>query len=198
MAKLFLKEIPSGTEAQTHLSTHYAVPVDPLTFETYLQFRKLNAEIDIILDELFSEYNLSTGRYISLKALTGVIITTYHSGLLLTDEILLMILQSNNDGFMPSELAQKVGVTQATISGLISNLEKSGLLQRHTHHQDGRAFVIKLTEQGQQLLAKLTPDFFHRIHQFLGGLTDEEKNNLNQICQKLLGVVSIMSKSLNN
>lgn len=175
MAKLFLKEIPSGTDAQSHISSLYAVPVDPLTFETYLQFRKLNAEIDIILDEFFSEYSLSTGRY-----------------------ILLMILQSNVEGFMPSELAQKVGVTQATISGLISNLEKSGLLQRHTHQQDGRAYVIKLTEQGQQLLAKLTPDFFHRIHQFLGGLNPQEKQNFNQLCQKLLGVVALMGKSLNN
>jgi len=121
MAKLFLTTLPSQEELH-RLSCDIFPDAEPLSMYSNLLFRKVATDIEIQYDNFFSTYELSPGRF-----------------------TLLMLLRKKPEGMMPSELAQSVGVTQATISGLINSLEKSELVVRESHEKDGRAFVIKLT-----------------------------------------------------
>lgn len=167
MAKLFYSQIPSEEQIQTYFSpsqTDLTKTVESIS--TYLTIRKLQTELEDNLDTYFSQYNLSSGRF-----------------------IILQLLFQNQAGLMPSDLAEKVGVTQATISGLINNLSKSGLLERIQHEQDGRAFVIKLTAQGHELLSKLQPDFYSKISKLMQTLTPEEQKLYSQLSQKLISAV---------
>lgn len=161
MAKLFLTTLPSQEEL--HASACQVYPdAEPLTVYTNLLFRKVSTDIEIYYDNFFSKYDLSPGRF-----------------------TLLMLLKKNPGGMMPSELAQKVGVTQATISGLINSLEKSELVARETHEKDGRAFVIKLTPKGHGLIAKIAPDWYPRMQKFWGQFTSEEKAMLNGFFERM-------------
>lgn len=161
MAKLFLTTIPSQEDIQASASAIFP-GVDPTTIYTNLLFRKAATDVENHYDNFFAKYNLSPGRF-----------------------TLLLLLRKKPEGLMPSELAQKVGVTQATISGLINSLEKAGLVARETHEKDGRAFVIKLTSKGQGLLNKIAPEWYPRVMKFWSVFSDEEKAVLNTMLTKL-------------
>lgn len=161
MAKLFLTTLPSQEEL--HASACQMFPeAEPISLYSNLLFRKVATDIEIHYDNFFAKYDLSPGRF-----------------------TLLMLLKKKPEGLMPSELAQKVGVTQATISGLINSLEKAELVARETHIKDGRAFVIKLTDKGQDLLKKIAPEWYPKIMNFWGQFTAEEKTKLNALLERM-------------
>ncbi len=162
MAKLYFTEIPSREDLQQNAALMYP-NLDHLTLYSHILFRKITTELEINLDSFFSRFNLSSGRF-----------------------TLMVLLQGTPGGLMPSELAQKVGVTQATISGLINSLEKAELVKRTTHQRDGRSFVILLTDKGQSLCNEILPMYHERITQFWSSFSDDEKNQLNGLMERMI------------
>ncbi|WP_374077729.1 MarR family winged helix-turn-helix transcriptional regulator [Bdellovibrio bacteriovorus] len=162
MAKLFFTEIPTREELQKNAALLYP-ELDHLTLYSHILLRKITTDLEINLDSFFSRFNLSSGRF-----------------------TLMVLLQRTQGGLMPSELAQKVGVTQATISGLINSLEKAELVKRTTHEKDGRSFVILLTEKGESLCNEILPIYHERISHFWAPFTDTEKDQLNGLMERII------------
>ncbi len=162
MAKLFLTKIPSR---ETIIEEAIAIypQVDPDSWYCHILLRKITTEFEINLDKFFSQYNLSSGRF-----------------------TLMVLLNRFAEGLMPSELAQMVGVTQATISGLINSLEKAQIVQRTSHEKDGRSYVIKLTEKGRTTTQEILPEYQARINSFWKEFPGDEKNNINIIFERLI------------
>lgn len=154
MPKLLLSEVPCSDEFLKGLNQHFP-EVDSYSFYTYLTLRKVSSDLENSLESYFSSYGVSAGRF-----------------------MLLLLLSSNPEGMMPSELAQQCGVTQATISGLLSGLEKAQLIMRETHSHDGRAYVIKLSEQGADLLNLVKPEFLKCVHNMMDQFTLDEKQQM--------------------
>lgn len=162
MAKLYITEIPSREIIEEDAKAFYP-QLNPESWYSHILLRKLTTELEINLEKFFSQYNLSSGRF-----------------------TLMILLFRHGDGLIPSELAQTVGVTQATISGLINSLEKAGIVQRKTHEKDGRSYVIKLTEKGLQLTGEILPDYHARINNFWSKFPSEEKNQLTGYFERLI------------
>ena len=168
MAKLFLTTLP--TEAELKKLTEESHPgIDPLSMHSHILFRKLSSDFETNLESFFSQYNLSTGRF-----------------------TLLLLLESSQNGMMPSEMAQKVGVTQATISGLINSLEKAELVKREVHERDGRSFVIRLTEKGLRLFKEITPIYFERVNNFWASFDETEKKALAAFFGRMIQGVGVI------
>lgn len=168
MAKLFFTTLP--TEAELKKLTEQNHPgVDSLSLLSHVLLRKLTSDFETNLESFFSKYSLSTGRY-----------------------TLLMLLDGSENGMMPSEMAQKVGVTQATISGLINSLEKAELVKREVHERDGRSFVIRLTEKGSNLFNEITPIYFDRVNQFWAAFDEAEKKSLSSLFDRLIRGVNVI------
>ena len=53
-----------------------------------------------------------------------------------------------HNGCQLSELADGVGSNNAAVTGLVSRMEKSGLVTRRTMQSDGRGKTVHLTEKG--------------------------------------------------
>lgn len=130
--------------------------------ETFLLCRQFSTEIGSSLESLFSKYSLSFGKF-----------------------NILMLLSKSQTGLMPSELANLCGVTQATISGLLSGLEKNQIVERQPHQQDGRAFVIRLTEKGSEIFTQLQPEFCKKIERIFLSLDPSEAALLQKVLNKL-------------
>ncbi|KHD89773.1 MAG: marR family transcriptional regulator [Bdellovibrio sp. ArHS] len=162
MAKLFFTEIPTREELEKSARPLYP-DMDPLTLYSHILLRKVTTEMEINLDSFFSRYNLSSGRF-----------------------TLMILLHRASQGLMPSELAQKVGVTQATISGLINSLEKVEIVKRTTHEKDGRSFVILLTDKGRALCDEIVPLYHERITQFWSEFNESEKNQINGFTERMI------------
>lgn len=169
MSKLFLTNIPTREELQQHSNLLYP-DLDHLTMYSHILLRRLTTDVEIKLDQFFSQFNLSSGRY-----------------------TLMVLLHKIPEGLMPSEIAQKVGVTQATISGLINSLEKAELVKRTTHEKDGRSFVIILTDKGRDLMDKILPVYHEKISHFWSEFDETEKHQLNSLMERMVKKFGTMS-----
>ncbi len=79
-------------------------------------------------------------------------------------QLVLLRLLEDNDEMSAGQIAQYMGITQATTTGLIHKLENRGLLQRKKGQTDRRQVWLSLTELGEQTLAA-TPDGTHELFQ---------------------------------
>lgn len=164
MAKLFIQDLPTKEELhQSMTQLHESQELDAWALYSNLLFMKVATELEMKLDSLLSEYHLSSGRF-----------------------TLLYILRNSPEGLMPSVLAQRVGVTQATISGLLNSLEKAQLITRQSHEKDGRSFVVKLTDKGDQTIREIFPRWYPHIKDFWGQFAPEEKSTLNMYLERMV------------
>jgi DNA-binding MarR family transcriptional regulator len=100
--------------------------------------------------------------------------------------VLLMLLHKHGPGEMtPAELAEKTGVTRATISGLLDGLEKDGLVERRPDPQDRRITRLFLTGAGDQLLQRVRPIYSEWFTSVISPLAEDERKQLVIILQKL-------------
>ena len=92
--------IPSFAELERHKEL---VPeINPAAVIAMLRIKTVSEEIqDSILDVLQQTYHLSEGKFCAL----------------------IVLHQRGGDGMAPSELAEKVGVTRATISNMLQRME---------------------------------------------------------------------------
>lgn len=56
-------------------------------------------------------------------------------------------------------LAEEVGISRSTLSGVLNTLERRGLVQRRPHETEGRLVLVSNTKAGQALMDELFPKF---------------------------------------
>lgn len=57
------------------------------------------------------------------------------------------------------EIASEAGVSKATLSGVLTTLERRGLVNRKRGEHDGRLVTVELTPAGKKLMKGLFPEF---------------------------------------
>jgi DNA-binding MarR family transcriptional regulator len=85
----------------------------------------------------------------------------------------------------PSELAEALGVTPGTITGLLAGLERSGLIVREEHPTDGRKAAITLASGTLALFDQVLAERFRHIEALLSLFTQEELEQLRALLVKL-------------
>lgn len=53
-----------------------------------------------------------------------------------------------------TDLAAREAITQPSMTGLVSRLERQGLVQRRNDPSDGRIVLVSITEAGREMLAR--------------------------------------------
>ncbi|HEY0894168.1 MAG TPA: MarR family transcriptional regulator [Cellvibrio sp.] len=106
--------------------------------------------------------------------------------------ILVLLMRKDDLTSSPSELAEKVGVTKATMTGFIDNLEREGLITRFMDSVDRRKFLIKLTAAGQQKLDDVMPDYHKKVHALMTVLADEERAAMINSLKLLAANIDVM------
>lgn len=99
--------------------------------------------------------------------------------------VLLFLLDSAPDGLAPNALAERAGVTRATITGLLDGLEREGLIARHAEASDRRALRIRLTRAGKQVAKAVFEQHGHWIAGLYGGLSSTERKQLATLLDKV-------------
>jgi DNA-binding MarR family transcriptional regulator len=98
----------------------------------------------------------------------------------------LMILNRNPDqGVNPSELADRAGVTRATMTGLLEGLEREKLISRQGDRVDRRRAVVRLTPTTQTVLDGILPDYFRQLHHLMADLSEGDKGRLTELLMKI-------------
>ncbi len=100
--------------------------------------------------------------------------------------VVLRILKESKVGMSAGELAKRMQVTTARIASALNSLQKKGYVTRKTEKSDGRKVIINLTEQGEAALENRKNKINQSILPMLGKLTEEEKETLFSLLNKIL------------
>ena len=63
----------------------------------------------------------------------------------------------NTEGMSCKDLGKKTLITKGTMTGVLTRLERKGLLTRVDSPLDGRSWITKLTRKGQTLFEEIFP-----------------------------------------
>lgn len=91
----------------------------------------------------------------------------------------------NQPTLNPSDLSERQGLSRNTMSALIRNLEKEGLIERQLDEQDRRRFLIRLTEPGRVKVTTHATQHLTTIHSCFSDLTPDDQTTLSQLLKQL-------------
>lgn len=155
------KEVPAD-QILHDLSRQYH-EVDASSIQTSLTLLKVAAELHGALGQHFSRYDLSQGRFV----------------------VLIMLHTTPGGEMCCSDIADSVGVSRATMTGLLDGLERDGLIRRLDHREDRRRVTIALTAEGRRFLDKILPDHFRKVAGLMAKLTADDRKKFVQLLEKV-------------
>ncbi|MFZ5623535.1 MAG: MarR family winged helix-turn-helix transcriptional regulator [Gemmatimonadota bacterium] len=106
--------------------------------------------------------------------------------------ILFLLCRADDAGLTPSELADRLGVPRATMTGLLDGLERDGLIQRVRTASDRRSVMIRLTSRGRAFVDRDVPVHCERMSALMNVLDESERKALDAILTKLEAAVGEM------
>jgi len=83
------------------------------------------------------------------------------------------------------DIAKKILKSSGNITVVIDNLEKRGLVARIRDAEDRRFLTVRLTSEGERLIAGIFPRHAEAIVKEMGVLTEAEQLELGRLCKKL-------------
>ena len=77
-------------------------------------------------------------------------------------------------------------VTSGTMTNRLDRLEESDLIERRRNPQDGRGFLIALTQKGFDLVEAVVSAHVENQHRLISALSQQEQQALNALTRKWL------------
>lgn len=90
----------------------------------------------------------------------------------------LNLLRGRDDGATQSELSRELITHRSNITGLVDRLEARGLVIRAPAPRDRRAYRVRLTRSGRQLLERILPRYHATAESAWGDITAAEATRL--------------------
>ncbi len=85
----------------------------------------------------------------------------------------------------PSELAEMIGVTRATMTGLLDTLERDNYVGRTLDPTDRRSMRVVSTPECRELLKQVLPGYFRIIASVPSNLSTEEQTEFLRLTAKI-------------
>ena len=143
------------------------------SIQTYSVFAQVARELLTQQQAFLVRYELSEGRF----------------------SVLQLLRQAPQSRLTPSALAHAADVTRGTMTGLLAGMERSGLVTRTQHPEDGRMVHIELTERALELFERILPERISHIMRFMSILTEDEKRQLRTLLDKVERSLPALSSS---
>lgn len=140
------------TLAEIEQAKSLAPDMNPMAHFVLNVLLRVTRRLESALDNNMMDYGLTMGRY----------------------AVLAKIYQSGRKGISASVLADSLGVTRATMTGLLESLERDKLITRIRREDDKRRLDICATPKAKRLLAKIVPDHCDRVGETFSVFEDKE------------------------
>jgi DNA-binding MarR family transcriptional regulator len=167
MPHLLLKDLPRY-ECLLEAAKLYPA-LDPSACEALLTLLRAGDEAAAAIERELGEHGISHGRF----------------------GVLMLLWQDcgpgeSKAGLTPAELADKAGVTRATMTGLVDTLERDNLVRREADPADRRMMRVVLTTKAKNFLEKILPGHFRAIAELMRPLSESERKTLSRLLNKIL------------
>lgn len=142
---------------------HLYPEVSPTTLATHVWARYFGTVLEEAVEDFLARFEISPGRF-----------------------IILMLLEFEEEGMKPSRIAQILGITQATVTGLIDGLQDSKWVSRKSDLRDRRACVVSLTDQGREFITTVRPQFNRWAGSLYSVWNEAEMNQFVSLVEKFV------------
>jgi len=167
----YLKDLPTDRTLEEFAKRY--PELDPSALKTCAILLRTGSDLLTAFETILGKHGLSQGRFLTL----------------------IVMNREPDEEINPSSLAEKVGVTRATMTGLLDGLERKGLVKRRAHPGDRRKVSIRLTETGRQVLDEMLPDYYSRIAKLMAKLSEKERQELELLLGKVNQGLSTLFKT---
>jgi DNA-binding MarR family transcriptional regulator len=99
--------------------------------------------------------------------------------------VVLVVLLEAGGGLAPYALAERVGVTRATMTGLLDGLARDKLIARRRDRHDRRSININLTSEGMRLAQQAKAAHARWIASLTSDLANEEQDVLQRLLTRI-------------
>jgi DNA-binding MarR family transcriptional regulator len=89
------------------------------------------------------------------------------------------------EGLQMGELSRRMLVTGGNVTGIVDQLERSGLIVRTEDPSDRRAYLVKLTKEGRRLFGQMAAEHESWIVKLFSGIPKREQRALNESLSRL-------------
>jgi len=180
MSPLTLKTEPDHTKLQTDANGYLFDPrvrevlkrqgrnVEPGT-EALAAVRMLGKKLHATMERWAEKFGLSEGRF----------------------QILVRLKHQPGGRFAMGELAEMLAVSPRTVTGLVDNLERDGLVKRVDDPTDRRSVYAELTDQGRERIETLWRETADVQAALTEGLKESELVQLRHLCLRLMQAMSV-------
>ncbi len=100
--------------------------------------------------------------------------------------ILMLLYHKRDKNIRQIDIENVFAMTNPTVTGILNNLEKKGLVERLDNPEDKRSKLISLTKQAIAFIPVLHALGDTIEEQITSGLTDAEKETLSVLLQKIV------------
>ena len=142
--------------------------LDASAMETLNAIKHAQKAMHTILNAPLEERGLSEGKFFVLCYL-------------FTEEIL------EHEAPGPSDIADNLGVTRATVTGLLDGLERDGYLERRHCCEDRRTLAISMTDKARGFLEGYMPGTLQTVKDLMSPLNEEDRRDLIRLLGKIKG-----------
>jgi DNA-binding MarR family transcriptional regulator len=151
---LLLKELPTSKSLEKFVRRY--PDADIAAISDFVNLLRACSDISTALDKLLAKHGLLQGRW----------------------WVLVLLMRQEDLTSSPTDLAEKAGVTKATMTGFIDGLVRDCLVTRLMDSVDRRKLLIKLTEAGQQKLDIVLPDYYKKVSALMAQLNGDQRASL--------------------
>jgi len=157
----FLKDLPTDRNLRD-FSARYP-NMNPSALKTGAELMRTGSNLLAAFEMILNRSGLSQGRFLTL----------------------IVMNRTPEEAINPSSLAHNLGVTRATMTGLLDGLEKKGLIERRTHAADRRKVGVLLTASGRRTLENILPDYYRHFAKLATYLDEGERQTLMSLLKKV-------------
>jgi DNA-binding MarR family transcriptional regulator len=95
----------------------------------------------------------------------------------------------------PNEIADRLIITRATVTGLIDSLQRREYVQRCPHPSDRRMTLVEITERGREVANAFRPIVHQQEKEWIGALNKQEQQQLIDSLHRLQTVLDDSNQS---
>ncbi len=88
-----------------------------------------------------------------------------------------------NPGITAVMLKEKMRLSQSTIAGILSRLERKGIIMKSADKNDGRKAILSATKLGEELAESLKMTALETQRELTLGMNDDEKREFDRLLQ---------------
>jgi DNA-binding MarR family transcriptional regulator len=165
----YLRDLPKYDAIRARASRY--PEVQAAAVEAFLVLLRTGSDVLAALERFLSSHDLSMGSW----------------------TVLMVLNRDPAVPLMPSDLANKCGVTRATMTGLLDGLERKRLVRREPEPSDRRTLRVRLTREGVDRLDGMTHDYYRRVALLMRDLNDDDKRLLSDMLLRVLANVGDVS-----